>query len=803
MEGLRRDARFALRRAWRSGGFSGVVIATVAIAIGANASIFGAVRPVLRPALPFPQPDRIVRIWERNDQEGWLRSSASWHDARDWRDASQTVESLAVYTIWEGNLRTDEAAERIRYALVEPDFFRVMGVAPALGRAFLPEEGDSGRDGVVVLAHGLWTRAYGADPDVIGREITLSERDFTVVGVMPRSFRFPAADVEVWKPFGMTPDEGGTRDSYWVAAIGRLAPGATLTEARAEMDAIGRGLEEAHPDTNVGFRPFLEPLADVAVLGARTGVYLLWAAVALLLLVASVNVATLLLARGEARALEMGVRASLGASRGALLRQLLLESLVLAALGGLAGLALAVPATRGIAALMEGRLAFGLAIELDPSVVIYTVIVTAITGVAFGLLPGLRISPVDPGAAGAGRGTAARPGTRVGAALVVTQVAMASVILVGAGLLARTIGGLKEVDPGYRPSGALVFRVAPAWELGREGAGRILEGIRAGLAARPEVTGVSAVNRLPLTGSMWGSTWTDRARTQEPPLRAFTRVALPGYLETLGLPLVEGRSLVATDGGGAEPVVVVSRRAADTYWPDGDALGSYVSMSPEDARAHWHRVVGVVGDVEETGIGNGPGSVVYVPFAQAQFGHFGDWGMDFIVRTRASAGALAQAVREVVSEVDPALPAFAVQTLEERVAGAISAPRSLALLMGIFGGTALFLTSLGIYGTLAYGVSRRRGEIGVRMALGAGRRDVVGGVVRRGLLLSGAGLGAGLLLAPLGSRWVQTLLFGVTPFDPITYAGIALGLLVVAGLASAIPAWRAARVDPVEALRGD
>jgi putative ABC transport system permease protein len=795
--------RFAFRQVRRSKGLSAMVVATVAIAIGANAAIFGAVRPVVRPDLSFPEPDRIVRIWERNDQRGWLRSSASWQDARDWRDASRTLESLAVYTIWEGNLRTDEAAERIRYALVEPDFFRVMGVVPELGRALLPEEGDPVRDDVVILGHGLWARAYGADPNVIGRRITLSDRDFTVVGVMPSSFRFPAPDVDAWKPFGMTPDEGGTRDSYWVSAIGRLAPGVTLAGAQAEMDAIGRGLEEAHPDTNGGFRPFLEPLADVAVLTARTGVYLLWAAVSLLLLVASVNVAMLLLARGESRTTEMEIRASLGAARGALLRQLLMESLVLAALGGLFGLGLAVPATRGIAALMEGRLAFGLEVELSPSVVIYTVLVTAIIGVAFGLLPALRTSPVDPVVTGGVRGAAARPGARVGAVLVVTQVAMASVILVGAGLLARSFGGLRGVDPGYRPSGALVFRVAPAWELGRDGAQRVLDEIRTRLAVRPEVTGVSAVNRLPLTGSMWGSLWTDRARTEEPPLRAFTRVVLPGYLETLGLPVVEGRGLAATDDEAAEPAVVVSRRAAHIYWPDGDAVGSFVSLSPDDARAHWYRVVGVVDDVEETGIGNGPGSVVYVPFAQAQFGHFGDWGMDFIVRTGASPGALASAVRDVVADVDPALPAFAVQTLEERVAGAISAPRSLALLMAIFGGTALFLTSLGIYGTLAYGVTRRRGEIGVRLALGAGRAEVVGNVVLHGLFLSAAGLGAGLLLAPLGSRWVQALLFGVAPFDPVTYGGIALVLILVAGFASALPAWRAARVDPVEALRGE
>ncbi len=801
MDGWRRDLGFAFRRAWRGKGFSAVVIGTVAIAIGANAAIFGAVRPVVRPDLPFPQPDRIVRIWERNDERGWLRSSASWQDARDWRDASRTVESLAVYTIWEGNLRTDAAAERIRYALVEPDFFRVLGVVPELGRALLPEEGDPGRDGVAILSHGLWTRAYGSDPGVIGRRITLSDRAFTVVGVMPEAFRFPAADIDVWKPFGMAPDDGGTRDSYWVSAIGRLARGVTLAEARTEMDAIGRGLEEAHPETNVGFRPFLEPLADVAVRSARLGVLLLWAAVGLLLVVASVNVATLLLARGEARATEMLIRSSIGAGRGALLRQLLVESLVLAAAGGVAGLALAVPATRGIAALMAGRLAFGLTVELSPSVVIYTLAVTAITGVAFGLLPALRTSPVERGAAGAARGAAAPSGARLGAALVVAQVALTSVILVGAGLLARTFAGLRSVDPGYRTAGALVFRVAPAWELGREGAQRVLDDIRVGLAARPEVTGVSAVNRLPLTGSMWGSTWTDRRRPGEPPLRAYTRVVLEGYFETLGLPLVAGRSLVPTDDAGAEPVVVVSRSAADTYWPDGDALGADVSLSPDDARADWHRVVGVVDDVEETGIGNGPGNAVYVPFAQAQFGHFGDWGMDFVVRTRADAAALATTVREVVAQVDPALPVFSVQTLQERVAGAIAAPRSLALLMGFFGGAALFLASLGIYGTLAYGVTRRRAEIGVRLALGAPRGGVIGAVVRRALFLSGAGLGIGLMIAPLGTRWARALLFGITPFDPATYGGIALVLITVSGLASVVPAWRAAVVDPVEALR--
>lgn len=312
MEGWRRDVGYAVRRTFREPGFTAVVLLTVTIAVAANAAIFGAVRTVVAPPLPFPEPDRLVRIWEQNAQRGWTRSGVSWQDATDWAQASSSFESMGVYAVWEGNLVTDDAPQRIRYALAEPAFFRALGMEPLLGRTLVPEEMDPSLAGVVILSEGLWARAFGADDDILGRSVTLAGQTLEVVGVMPADFAYPAEDIDAWKPFGMTPDEAGRRDSYWVSVVGRLAEGVPLERASAEMAAIGASLEDLHPETNAGFRPLLEPVADVAVLDARRGALLLWGAVTLLILVACANVATLLLARGEARSQEMAIRWSMG-----------------------------------------------------------------------------------------------------------------------------------------------------------------------------------------------------------------------------------------------------------------------------------------------------------------------------------------------------------------------------------------------------------------------------------------------------------------------------------------------------------
>lgn len=804
MVGWRRDLVYALRRTRSEPGFSAVLVLTIAVAVGANAAIFGAVRPVVAPQLPFPEAQRLVRVWEANDQRGWTRSSDSWQDARDWAAATTTLDGLAVYNTWEGNLVTGDGAQRIRYTLAEPDFFRTLGVAPLLGRVLAPEEIDPSRSDVVILSQGLWTRAFGADPAVIGRTVRLAGRTLEVVGVMPASFQYPAADVDAWKPWHITPDQGGRRDSYWVSAVARLAPGVTLTQAQREMTAIGRALERAHPDTNEGFRPLLEPVADVAVLNARQGVMLLWGAVGLLLLVACANVATLLLARGEARTTEIHVRSSLGAGRGALMRQLLAESLLTAILGGALGIALALPALNGVRVLLGGRLSYGLAVELNPAVIGYTLLVTGVAGIAFGLLPALRLSADGPGPAAGVRGSAGRGSFRTGRALVIAQTALAVVILTGAGLLGRSMQRLAAVDPGFALGSALTFRVAPPQEgMDRQEASVLLESIRARVAAIPGVTAVAAANRLPFSGNMWNAEWTDQARPDEAPLRAFARVVQPGLLETLGVAVLRGRALLPTDDAGAAPVAVVSRSAADRFWGADDPIGSRLSLAPDDDRAPWVRVVGIVDDVETTQLGAGPGAVVYTPFEQSVFGHFGDWGMDYVVRTEGEAAALAPAVRAAVAEVDPSLPAFDVSTLRERYRDQLQAPKALGLLMTTFAAVALLLAALGIYGTLAYAVARSRPEIGVRLALGARPSAVVARILGRGAVLTGVGLVAGLALAAVAGRWLEGLLFGVDPLDPVTYLGI-VGVLGVAALAaSALPAWRATRVDAVEALRGD
>jgi predicted permease len=745
-----------------------------------------------------------MRIWEQNTAEEGELSSASWQNARDWADAAWSFESLAVYTLWEGNLLSDQAPMRIPFALVEPDFFRVLGVAPALGRALLPEEVEADRGNVVLLSHGLWTQAFGKDPSILGQSIHLSGQTLTVVGVMPASFTYPGAEVEAWKPFGMTPDEGGDRGAHWVTAIGRLAPGVSRNEAQQEMTTIGKNLEDEFPDTNTGLRPLLVPLKEMAVAEARQGVLLLWGAVALLLLVACANLGAMLLARGEARAGEMGVRGALGAGKGALVRQLLLESLVTAVLGGSVGLLLAIPGVAGIQSLMGGRLSYGLTVELDPAVVAYTLLATALAGIGFGILPALRASGASTSTATRSRSSSGRRLSRLGPALIAGQTALAVVILVGAGLLGRTMVALQAVDSGFSPEGALTFRVAPPQEgIERDEAAVILDEVRSRVSKLPGVTSVAAVNRLPMSGAWWGSSWTNRARLGDPPLRAFARVVMPGYSNTLGLPLLEGRFLNSTDDASAEPVAIVSATAAARYWPAGDAVGSTISLNPENPAVPWVRVVGVVGDVEETGLGEGPAATVYTPFRQAVFGHFGDWGMDFILRTEGNLEALAPAAREALGDAVPSLPIFQIGSLEERLAKGLAPPRTLGLLMTLFAAIALFLAAVGVYGSLSYRVAVRTPEIGVRLAMGARPWEMVGGVLGQGLFMASVGLVTGLILAAGATRSVEGFLFGVAPVDPVTYVGIAVLLVGVALLASGIPAWRAARVDPVEAIGRD
>lgn len=802
MYGLPRDLGYALRRMRREPGFTVVMVLTIGIAVGANAAIFAAVRPVVAPRLPFPEPDRIMRIWEQNQERGWTRSSASWHDARDWAAAASSFESMGAYTVWEGNLSTgDGAAQRIQYTLAEPSLFEVLGTSPFLGRALLPEEDDPSRGQVVILSHGIWSRAFGADSTILGRTVHLAGQDLEVVGVMPAAFSYPSTDIAAWKPFGMTPDQGGNRDSYWVSVVGRLADGVSQEAAQAEMTAIGAALEEEYPDTNAGFRPLVEPIEEVAVLSARNGVLLLWGAVGLLILVATANLATLLLARGEARSGEMSIRRHLGAGRGALLLQLMLEATLTAGGGGVLGLLIAGPGVQGVQRLVGGRLSYGLTAELDAAVVVYTVLVTALAGVGFGVLPALRLAG-DRGKPTGVRGSARARAGSLASALVSGQTAFAVVILIAAGLLGRSLAELSSVDPGYPLENGLTFRVSPAQEgLARPEAAALLEEIRQQVALLPGVGAVAASNNLPLSGNRWGSEWTEENRVGEPGLRALARVVQPGYLPTLGVPVLQGRTFLPSDDASSEPVAVVSELAVERYWPDANALGALISPAPDNARVPWVRVVGVVGDVEATTLGQGPSPIVYTPFEQSVFGHFGDWGMDFVIRIEGDPPGLAAMVRKAVAQVDPALPVFAVASLEERFASGLDQARALGILMAAFAAVALFLSALGVFGLLAHQVARRSPEIGVRMALGASAAVVVAGVVRRGFILSGTGLLVGVLLATLGGRWVEGLLFGVSPVDPLTYVGIALTLGVVSLVASVGPAWRAAQVDPAEVLR--
>jgi predicted permease len=790
---VRRDVWYALRSLRASPGFAAVAALTIALGIGTATTIFGIVNAVLVRPLPFPAPERLVRVWEANPTTD--RFGVSSPNYLDWRERARSFEALGAYGGRPMSLTDGAEPERVVAGAVTPSVFRVLGVAPLLGRALLEEEGAAGSDRrVVVLSHALWQRRFGGDARVVGRSVSLDGTPYEVVGVMPPGFDFPTQR-ELWLP--LAPSPTSSRADRRLSVVGRLRPGATVESATAEMRALARDLARQYPDSNRDWGVTLASFRDWIVSPElRTRVLVLLAAVGLLLLMACVNVANLMLARAVARQRDVTLRAALGAGRGRVVRQLLTESLVLALVGAALGVTLAVlavPALREAAADTVPRLD---RMTVDWRVLAFGAGAAALTGLLFGLAPAVQTSRADLHRLLRGGARVAAAG-RTRSALIVVSVATATLLLVGAGLVGGSFARLMRVDPGFRPSGVLVASVVlPATRYPAD-TQRIpfqRELVRR-LAALPGVVAAGTTNVLPLAGGSTSIPFTVEGRATPPGtfLQADWRSVTPGYFAALGIALRRGRLVEETDAPDTPPVIVISERMARHLWPDEDPIGKQVR--PQGSIKPW-TVVGVVGDARDQTIDGDPREAMYLSYRQVSWP-----AMWLLVRTAGDPSSLSNAVRREVWAIDRALPVSDVRPLADQVSDAAAQPRLTLLVFALFGGAALLLAVVGVYGIVAYGVAQRTREIGVRLALGARPGRVVAGVVAHGARLAALGIALGVAAAWPLSRYLGAILYEIAPTDLATYAGVALLLGAAATLASAIPAGGAARLDPVRALR--
>jgi putative ABC transport system permease protein len=805
------DVRYALRQLRHSPGFTAVAVLTLALGVGANAAMFSVVYSTLLRPLPFPEADRLVTVWKGQIDDPARTNITSLPVFRDWAQRSDIFESLSLFGSGASgyNLTGGAEPEQASGNRVTASFFTVLGIPPLLGRTFLPEEEEPGRDDVVVLSHGLWTRRYGADRSLVGRAITVDGRPRTVVGVMPPQFTFQfwSGPQQLWVPAGWTENDRG-RNSNSFVAIGRLRRGVNLGAARAEMDAIGRALAQEYPE-DVGLTARVVPVSEYGLQDLRRSLFAMLGVVGFVLLIACVNVANLSLARSVARQRELAIRSALGAGKGRIVRQLLTENAVLALLGGVAGLVLAFWATRMLGQLLPDNLRFVPfrpvdRIGIGGSVLAFGFAITCLTGLLFGLIPALatRRGPESDALKERGRGTAAGGRGRLRYLLVASEMALTVLVLAGAGLMITSVKRLLVVDAGFDPRNVLVMQMAVPQEeayVGPAGNPRFCQDLDESVGRLPGVVSVSSIAHLPLGGGSAGRVLTiegrpDPGRRNTP--AADYSVACPHALATLGIGLLAGRDFDARDSVEAPGVVLVNRSLVRRFWPGEEAVGKRFRLGAFADRSPWLTVVGVYQDVRHFGLDREPRAAFLRPYTQAAWPD-----VSIVVRSVSAPSLLVEPVKKALSVIAPLQPVSDVRTMEEVVGASVSSRRFPMLLLSAFALLALALAGVGIGGVVGYSVAQRRQEIGLRMALGAQGRDVLRLVVGQGLSWTAAGLLAGLAASFGLLRFLRTLLYGVEPTDPGVLASVSLLLVGVAALASYLPARRATRVDPVEALR--
>jgi len=799
MDSFLQDIRFGIKALLKRPALTLIAAASLAIGIGANATIFAGVDIFLFRPLPFPEPERLVQIWTTNQERGWNEVSLSVLDALDYREESEALD-IATYDGIELNLAGGDDPERLSGLRTSANFFRVVGYAPAFGRGFLPEEESAGQHRVAVLSRGLWERRFGRAATIVGSDIELNGVRYTVVGVMTETVPDPFREVDIWVPLGVTGEEARSSRSY--LAIGRLRPGADLDEARAELAQIAARLEAAYPEANADNGVRVVPLREEMFSeDDRQAALIVGVAVGLLLIIACANVANLLLARATGREREIAVRAALGARAGRIIRQLLTESLMLGLLGGVLGLGIAALGVRWLVSIMPPQVPLAEQMGLDPRVLAFLIGISLITGLLVGILPAIRVARPDLRGSlheGGGGRAAGRRGGRARNALAVAQIALALALVVSSTLLVRSYLNLRGRDLAYRSADVLSFRTAlPEEEYEDDNAVRrfytaLLERVQ----ALPGAATVGAISSFPSDDAYGSATYYHIEGADVEPGRwpvVNFRTATPSYFETMGLEIVEGRGFTEADREGATETVLVTRRLAERLWPGERPLGKRLVFSSAT-----REVVGVVEDHRAYGPDGDMAEMVFFPFQQSPVR-----SMAILVHSAADPASLLPQIRDAVRSVDPGQPIFRVLTLEESMAVDIGGDTVMTQLMGTLAAVALLLALVGVYGVIAYSVAQRVHEMGLRMALGAAAGDVRRLVIRQGLVLGGVGIAIGLALSFAVARALSSFLWGIGSFDPPTFIGVTLLLLAAVLTASWVPARRATRVDPMIALRAE
>jgi putative ABC transport system permease protein len=803
---LRQDAAFAIRQLLKAPAFTAVTVVTLALGIGATTAIFSAVRSVVLRAFPYEHPDRVMMVSEVwNDRDG----SVSDGNFTDWYAAAKSFQAFAAERFTSFTLADRASTERVAGGHVTHEFFAVFGARPLLGRTFLPEEDQPGREQVVVLSHGLWTSRFGADRRVVGQQVQLTGRPYTIIGVMPASFDPSLSAEALWVPMAWTPERKAMHDEHHNFVVALLKPNVSREQAQSEVAGIMGVIAERYPKDAGGRSARVRPLPEVLIGDFRQRLLVTFGAVSFVLLIACGNVANLLLVRGAARQKEIAVRSALGAGRGRIVRQLLTESAVLSLVGGLAGLALAWLGVRALVASAPSGIPRLDQTRIDPVVLTFALGLALLCSVIFGLAPALRAVRRDLQTTlregGRGTGTA-RDALRTG--LVIAEVTLAFTLLVGAGLLVRSALYLQRVNPGFDPNGVLVARVAlPPTTYGEPAhAARTFRQIAERLQATPGVRAAAVVSQAPLGpgGGSNGLVPEGRPLGPESAIDSRLRIITPGYFAAMGVRLNRGRAFTDRDVAGTPRVMIVSEELAKRAWPGQDPIGKRIACcegAPDDPR--WKTVVGVAADVRSRGPTVDAYPEFYLPIEQVPPEAW-DWiqrAMAVVVRaTGSDAGSLATPLRAAVREIDPALPVYGVTTMNDALSGSIAQARFNTLLLTLLGAIGLVLAAVGIYGVVAYFVNLRTHEIGVRVALGARPRDVVRLMTWQGARPILIGMAIGILAAISTTRLLQNSVYGVSVTDPATIVAVAVALGLVGLLATLIPARRATRVDPVRAL---
>ena len=799
MDSIIKDIRYGVRGLLKRPGFTAIALVALALGIGANTAIFSLVNAVVIRPLPFPDPDRLVWVFG-NIRNGGSRASVSPPDFLDYRSQNKTFEQFAASGTQPlaANLTGSGEPERLFASAVSGNYFDTFGITPAIGRAFTLDNEKPGSDQVTVLSHAFWQKRFGGDPNIVGKTITLDSRSYQILGVMPAGVSFPQS-AELWIPMNFDGDpDMKMRKAHFLRPIARLKPGVTLTQAQADTDMIAARLEQQYPDSNTGWNLRLLSLREQLVGGTRTMLFVLFGAVGFVLLIACANVANLLLVRAAARQKEIALRTALGASRLRIVRQMLTESLLLSILGGALGALLAVWGVQLLVTLSADSLPPTVNVTIDPNVLAFTFVISIATGLLFGLAPAFRtakVNLIDSLKDGA-RGTEGTMRNRTRSLLVVFESAIAVVLLIGAGLLVRSLIALQSVDPGFDSNNVLTVRIdLPRQKYAGEGKpAKFFEELETRISSIPGVQTVGLITELPMSGQLNDLPFTVEGRppvTVDQAFDADFRLVNQHYFNALHIPLLRGRNFTEQEVREGKPVTLVSQQLVDTVFPNEDPMGKRL-ISAIGGTAF--EIIGVVGDIRHRSLQRPPFPAMYFPTLNSN-------RMNIVVRTQNDPLSIVGAVRQQVQALDRDQPISAVKRMSDWVDSSVTAQRYSTTLLAAFAVLAMILAATGIYGVMSYTAAQRTHEIGVRMALGARRVDVLKLVVRQGMLLTLVGVIFGLIGAFALTRVMQSLLFGVTAKDPFTFAAVAGLLSAVAFIACLVPALRATKVDPLVALR--